>query len=427
MANKFLKVYVRDDLAGHLIQLKTGNLQFKYVEAYGGQPVSISVPYRKKAYSHEEIFAFFENLIPEGEVRYLLARHYRTTEKSIFKLLSYIGKDCSGLISLYDPDEEFRKEECISLREFSAAKELFGENLDDLIFSLENNRFSSEVFERMSMAGAQAKMPVVVLKKYSKRVKKNDYRIFFKDKVPTNALIKVNSRRYENIVYNEFFCLSLAGVLGFNIPSVLLQKTENTRSFLLIARYDRKIEMVNSNEVCVYKYWQMDFCQKLNILSTNKYQNNGGPSVLDISKNLFSTDKLEFIKAVIFNFLIGNNDAHGKNFSILETSQVDMPYKLAPLYDLVCTNLYDDYPTKMAMKIGGEYECYKIRRKHFEKMARELNFKEVLILRLVDGISKNILKEAKNLKEKLISEGLESNVYDEIIAVIEKNVKQLEK
>jgi serine/threonine-protein kinase HipA len=71
---------------------------------------------------------------------------------------------------------------------------------------------------------------------------------------------------------------------------------------------------------------------------------------------------------VIFNVLIGNNDAHGKNFSfIYRKSSVSAGnnIRFAPLYDLVSTLYYPELTKKMAMKIGGESCSDELRARHF--------------------------------------------------------------
>ena len=69
-----------------------------------------------------------------------------------------------------------------------------------------------------------------------------------------------------------------------------------------------------------------------------------------------------------FNYLIGNNDAHGKNFSFLYH---DDGARLAPLYDLVCTRAYPDLADEMAMKIGGERKPHRLTMKHWERFFQE--------------------------------------------------------
>ncbi|MBR9758851.1 type II toxin-antitoxin system HipA family toxin [bacterium] len=105
-----------------------------------------------------------------------------------------------------------------------------------------------------------------------------------------------------------------------------------------------------------------------------KYQQEGGPNlkrcfalVKEIS-SMPGVDLLRLFDAVIFNQIIGNNDAHGKNFSFLYH---ESETRLAPLYDLVCTQAYPDLSDEMAMKIGGERKPSRLRQRNWEKFFEE--------------------------------------------------------
>ena len=142
---------------------------------------------------------------------------------------------------------------------------------------------------------------------------------------------------------------------------------------------------------------QEDFCQALGIQSASKYQNEGGPSLkqcFDLIRAESSVpviDLEKMINAVIFNYLIGNCDAHGKNFSLLYLDQL----QLAPLYDLVCTLYYKDLDKKMAMKLGGEYQINNVTINNFDKLADEVGLAKPevhkRILELIDAILSSLL------------------------------------
>ena len=107
---------------------------------------------------------------------------------------------------------------------------------------------------------------------------------------------------------------------------------------------------------------------------------------------------MRLLDAVIYNYLVGNNDAHGKNFSLLyrgiDTSNVEI--QLAPLYDIVCTVHYPKLSRDMAMKIGREYSSERVMPKDFEELAEETGLAKPLVKRrvpelaaaVIDGLSK---------------------------------------
>src|SRR6202044_687078 len=88
-------------------------------------------------------------------------------------------------------------------------------------------------------------------------------------------------------------------------------------------------------------------------------------------------DLKRLLDAVIFNFLIGNNDAHGKNFSIVYDGGNT---SLAPLYDVVCTAYYHELSPKMAMSIGGKYEVSAVFPRHFEALSTKLGINAKIVL-----------------------------------------------
>lgn len=81
-------------------------------------------------------------------------------------------------------------------------------------------------------------------------------------------------------------------------------------------------------------------------------------------------DLKTFLDSIVFNYLIGNNDAHGKNFSLLYSHK---NIRLAPLYDLVCTLLYPEITSKMAMKLGGAVDSTLLKKKNIVQMAADIN------------------------------------------------------
>jgi serine/threonine-protein kinase HipA len=108
------------------------------------------------------------------------------------------------------------------------------------------------------------------------------------------------------------------------------------------------------------------------------------------------------LDAVIFNYLIGNYDAHGKNFSIVYSTHGGYTARFSPLYDLVSTGYYPNLSKEMAMKIGGEYLTEKIFPQQFENLAEEAGLAKPLVKRrvpelaavVIDAIGKIDLKHA---------------------------------
>ena len=141
---------------------------------------------------------------------------------------------------------------------------------------------------------------------------------------------------------------------------------------LLVTRYDRSVDPVSG---AVRRIHQEDFCQALGRPPEQKYQSDGGPLAREIVRLIrdgWSTtpakDVLAFVDLVVFNAIIGNADAHGKNFSMLYDGR---NRRLAPGYDLVSTVFWPALASAPAMKIGGSDSINSILSGHWRKFAQE--------------------------------------------------------
>src|SRR5690606_42040524 len=105
--------------------------------------------------------------------------------------------------------------------------------------------------------------------------------------------------------------------MGLPVAAVTIEKAGNI-DYVLIERYDRVFRGADDRPI-LDRIHQEDFCQALGIVPERKYQAEGGPSIKDCFDLLRKVSSLpvvdlgHLLDAVIFNFLIGNHDAHGKN------------------------------------------------------------------------------------------------------------------
>jgi serine/threonine-protein kinase HipA len=134
--------------------------------------------------------------------------------------------------------------------------------------------------------------------------------------------------------------------------------------------------------------------------SDHKYQTEGGPNLKDcfaLLRRVSSrpvVDLAHLLDAVIFNMLIGNHDAHGKNFSLLYHNSAA---QLAPLYDLVSTVYYPELSKKMAMKIGKEPESDKIMPAHFERLAEDAGLAKPMVRKRVPELAEQTRAQLENI------------------------------
>jgi serine/threonine-protein kinase HipA len=170
-------------------------------------------------------------------------------------------------------------------------------------------------------------------------------------------------------------------------------------AYLLVERYDRTYRQVEGQGAVLERLHQEDFCQAHGIVSELKYQKEGGPSLKQsfaLLRNVSSAPVLDlsrFLDAVIYNYLIGNNDAHGKNFSLLYSGvgTDDLQIRLAPLYDILSTVYYPELSRTMAMKLGGEYSSERVMPRNFEQLAEEAGLAKPIVRRRVPELADSII------------------------------------
>lgn len=377
---KTLDVYLHKKIIGKLIQDINGNLSFAYsldwLADLNATKISCSLPLQQEVFKKKYCQAFFEGILPEATQRKLIAKNLGISPNNDFSMLEKIGGECAGALSFIPSGKKLNTDQ----NHYHTLKKMeLSKILQELPFK---PLLAGEKGVRLSLAGVQDKLAVYI----------EDGGIFIPlDSSPSTHILKPDSQIYKGVIFNEEFCLRLAKQIGLSVIEADLKKAEKT-DYLLIKRYDRILVKTEKNSTHIKRIHQEDFCQALGILSTNKYQAEGGPSLkqcFDLIRRESSTPVLELRKmldAVIFNYLIGNCDAHAKNFSFLYFDSL----RLAPLYDLICTLYYENLDKKMAMKLGGEYRIMNITFKNFDKLADEIGFAKPIIhkkvLEFIDAI-----------------------------------------
>jgi serine/threonine-protein kinase HipA len=384
-----LDVYLHHTLVGHLIQDDYGQTLFEYTSDWirnpNAIPLSISLPLQEGRFGEKYCKPFFAGVLPETAKRKLIARNLGISANNDFSMLEQIGGECAGAITFLSTGTAFADDKG-NYRLISSAE------LEEILIELPKRPLmAGENGVRLSLAGAQDKIAVY----------KKDGQLFLPlDNAPSSHIVKPDIEEYKGIVFNEAFCMKLAAQVGLPVASVTIEKAGSI-NYLLIERYDRVSKTVGDKSV-LDRIHQEDFCQALGIVPERKYQAEGGPSMKDCFKLLRKVSSVpavdlgHLLDAVIFNFLIGNNDAHGKNFSLLyRTSDNSGSFgriRLAPLYDLICTAVYSKLSKKMAMKIGKTYELSEVDPRQFEKLAEEIGFTKPLVKRKVIDHARKLLQ-----------------------------------
>lgn len=383
-----LDVYLHADLVGHLVQDDHGQTLFQYSPSWlsnaNAFPLSLSLPLQQEQFGEKQCKPFFTGVLPDSAKRTLIARNLGISANNDFAMLKEIGGECAGAITFVNAGEKLAGHT-------GDYKLLSATALEKILVELPKRPLmAGEDGVRLSLAGAQDKIAVY---------KKNNDLFLPLHNAPSSHILKPDIEAYKGIVFNEAFCMKLAARVGLPVATVTTA-TAGAVDYLLIERYDRTQTQIG-NKVGIDRIHQEDFCQALSIVPDRKYQAEGGPSIkdcFDLVRSVSSVPVLDLntlLDAVIFNFLIGNHDAHGKNFSLLyrKSDAVASPGKirLAPLYDLICTSVYPSLSKKMAMKIGGAYGLDEVDPRQVEKLAEQIGFAKPLLKRRVIDLTKKVL------------------------------------
>lgn len=399
---------------GTLFRNRKNRLVFQYSQAWlanKNKAISLSLPCQEERFGPAASTSFFENLLPENDTKLELAFNNRFDAKDTLAFLRHFGKDCAGAISILPVEEE---------PDFSFGKYgIINDQLRKILHLIkndpENHRlYSSMPNARLSIAGAQDKLPVYI--------DGNDFYLPLNSGSPTSHIIKPASLYFPDIQRNELFCMSLANEIGIDVPKADLINLDGCELYV-VERYDRE-----KNNDALLRIHQEDFCQALGQPASHKYQEQGGPSFEDCHDLLETHLASGLIKArqalteiMALNLLIGNNDAHAKNFSILHTDRI----QLAPFYDLVSSQIYPALVRRSAMSIGDTYRNDNIKLSSFSLFAKQLKLRPErvlhILLQTVDKVEK-IFEQVLSDHEKRYGG---SKKYSDLSTVIAKNIKFL--
>ncbi|MCH8474278.1 MAG: type II toxin-antitoxin system HipA family toxin [Opitutales bacterium] len=361
---KRLKVILMGEQVGVLIQSREGKLSFHYDPQWlakeGSLPLSQSLPLRAEKFNQKECAPFFGGLLPEENNREIIARNLGITPRNDFAMLREIGGECAGAASIIDPDQTpptpTKEYEPISDADLIAI-------LDQLP---QRPLLAGKAEIRLSLAGAQNKVALLS--------DATGFAIPLHES-PSTHILKPEHNRFPGLADNEAYCLKLASALGLKVCDAEVTQ-QGPHRCLLVTRYDRILR-----EGSVQRLHQEDFCQALAIPSLTKYQSEGGPDLaqcFELVRRASSSpakDLLQLFYCVLLNFLMGNHDAHGKNFSLLYSPINDRSaIRLAPFYDLISTAIYPELSGKMAMKIGKSYKPEAMRLRDWELYWKAIGF-----------------------------------------------------
>jgi serine/threonine-protein kinase HipA len=390
-----------------------GEMRFTYAAGWladASRPaISFSLPKQEQPFKQRQCRPFFAGLLPEESQRDVIAGTLGISAGNDFAFLEALGGDVAGALSLWPEGEvppppppgtprPLRDDELVELLSILPRRPLL----------------AGQKGFRLSLAGAQTKLPVVLI---------DDRVALPAPGQPTTHILKPAISRFPNTTENEALVMTLATAVGLPAAPVVARNVDG-RPYLLVTRYDRRFDAGGR----AHRLHQEDFCQALGVPPERKYAAEGGPtfkSGFDLLRRATTRPAgavLAFLDAAIFNLIVGNADAHGKNFSLLYQGA---DVSLAPFYDLLSTVAYPDLSPSLAMKIAKRATLEEIRPTTWPAFGDDIGVPPRFVRRRVVELAEAVLAEVVDLPGSQALAGLDGTALAQYSSVIASRAERV--
>jgi serine/threonine-protein kinase HipA len=380
-----LNVFIDKTLVGELSE-ENNIWSFEYISTWvhdlASYPISPSIPLitgkQTDGSSTRPIQWYFDNLLPEEKARELLAKDIKEPVEDVFALLTKAGAESAGAITLLPPDTPIPEGQVFTLTE---------EEMNKRIKSLPKTSLNRGERKRMSLAGAQHKMLVVIHAAQLYEPSGN---------MPSTHILKPahsDPQMYYQTPINEWFVMTLAGECGLDVPPVDIKYFPEPA--YIIERFDRKGKHPLQQRLHV-----LDGCQLLNYPHSTKYHNNNAASLVSLVNKTRTKAKtlLEIFRWTCFNAIVGNGDAHLKNLSFFIRKDY---ISMTPHYDLLSTAIYEDTGKHLnhalSQEMGGAKILAELKREYVLEFAAELGIKQKLAASTLDRLIDKIVPSSTSM------------------------------
>jgi serine/threonine-protein kinase HipA len=371
-----------------------------WVQTPDGFPLSPVLPFAPPAagYATGAVKRFVENLLPEGRALDITATTYRVSKSNIFALINALGTETTGAFRFW------REGEAPPSIAAAPPREVGRDELNQRIG--ERDAIPLAVWDgkvHMSIAGVQDKLMV-----YLDQPLQSGGRMFLVEPpLASTHILKPDPGRAvtPHLVVNEHFCMSLARRMGLPVADVSIYRTP--RPVLVVGRFDRLVSEGAAGPI-VQRLHIIDACQAADLPATYKYERNfgSGEMVRNIREGvsfevLFdrveqtvnkAAARLTLLRWALFQFLIGNSDAHGKNFSFFVRRHGLEP---APWYDLVSVVQYPGIDHEIAMAYGDAFTFGEVGAFQLADFAKRCKVDRRLLKREATRLAKLAVEHAK--------------------------------
>jgi serine/threonine-protein kinase HipA len=396
------------------------------LKAFGLSPALPLHP-PQEGYNSKSVRRFIENLLPEGRALDIAASAKGVAKTNIYGLIHELGAETTGAFRfLPDGVDGAIQQPLNELRQVSLAE------LDSRIADRDTEPFvvwDGKV--RMSVAGYQDKLLVYIDGDVADV--ERGAPMFLPDyPLASTHILKPQpmGTDFPHMVVNEHYCMSLARVMGLPVAEVAILRTP--RPVLAVKRFDRQVrKTLESGHAAVDRLHVIDLCQACDVPVSYKYERNVGSTGAAAQyrdgtsfASLFSqvanvhrkaAEKLAMLRWALFQLVIGNCDAHGKNYSFFVS---DEGLSSAPWYDLVSVVQYPQVSHELAMAFGDEFDIHQVKSFALADFASRCEIDRKLLhreaKRLADGVRKHAARLVETgpygLEERLFAQKLQAGV-----------------
>lgn len=406
--NETLAISLGSQLIGYLTHNHDGKNIFVFSEGYieqGARRPTLSLSYtdfensavttnrlRKTFVTKHALPSFFSNLLPEGSLKDYIIAQSKIHPNDEFSLLKQLGNDLPGNIRIQSVEP--------------MTEQQLAHSEDDKVKQIEDETI------KFSLAGIQMK--------FSMRQKNHRYTISYPAELG-DYIVKTPSILHKKLPQNEYTMMRLAQGAGVDIPEVMLIQVRDLDDLppinlpgeshaYAIKRFDR----VDDHRIHIE-----DFAQVLGLRPQQKYRSTNydtmGRVILSQSQNS-QQDIVEFIRRITVNVMLGNTDAHIKNWSLIYHDSINPT--LAPAYDIVSSLTYIN-DRNNALNLGGIKYFYDLTQENINRFIRKTHIPANLVNETIEQTREAAIKHWPTLLREL-------PVTKEVGVTLKAHLKQLQ-
>ena len=369
---RVLKILLGEVLVGYLTGFQDGKNLFAFDDSYidlgagrpslslwAGTPGDEEATVRRLREIHSsrmKLPPFFSNLLPEGVLREYMVKHLKIHRDHEFDILAALGTSLPGAVRAL-PANQLPP---------AAASDRPGAEPG-----------AADTPIKFSLGGSQLKFSMI----------ERGGR-FLLEEGDEEWIVKPPHPVHSNVPQNEYTMMRLAAAAGIQTPEVKLVNIDavdpgGIKGLSILSRETLAYAIKRYDRTAVGRVHVEDFAQVFNVYADQEYKATNydtvGRLIFDLFPNRF-LQLAEFVRRLVVNILIGNGDAHLKNWSVIYADKVSP--QLAPAYDLVSTIHYV-HNDRLALNLAGEKRFDAIDESHFDRLARRMEAPPKFVLGIV--------------------------------------------